>query len=70
MSWPLVVRNGQYFSLNIFLTLTPTPNLFPTANTAPSTMILVACQFDNDDDDDGCRCKDKNDDSCYIQQQR
>ena len=24
--WPLVVRNGQYFSLNLFLTLTPSPN--------------------------------------------
>ena len=33
-SWPLrsalVVRSGQYFSLNLFLTLTPTLNLFPT----------------------------------------
>ena len=40
-SWQLVVRNGQYFSLNLFLTLTP--NLFPTlpltlnlTNTAPN----------------------------------
>ena len=28
--WPLVVRNRQYFSLDLFLTLTPTLNLFPT----------------------------------------
>ena len=45
------------------------PNPKSILNTAPSTMILVAGQFDNDDDD-GCRCKDKNDDSSYIRQGR
>ena len=29
-SWPLVVRSGHNFSLNLFLSLTPTLNLSPT----------------------------------------
>ena len=37
-SWPLVVRNGQYFSLNLFPTLTPTLNLF---RTLPLTLNLT-----------------------------